>query len=520
MGYPLFRISCGLVPKALCHSDFMDGEAVECMGVSKTRGAAFLMKEYLEYLNRGDFGKLMSWGTGWEQTQSENRIQNLITIPGRACDRNSCYDRIAPWGSYREGKFFPKKYGAWIQILNILREEAMIEEEQKCELQRWLLRYPSHHPYIENNIEWLEFPEKGGGKNLKACPYALKAALSMGMEERREFPAFETPMLMNLELTTRCPLRCPQCYCSLEGGKDLPLETAKYWIDEAAVNRVQQINLSGGETMCYPHLFPLMDYIAERGMKCNVALSGYGFDKAVLEKMCQSGVNTICISLNGPTEEINQWSRDGFSLAVDALALLREAHFPGTEINWVMHRTNADSFPQMVALAEEYGVRGLVVMVFKPDAENQRNSIPSKEQMRKTADFIRNYKGPVELEAEDCFSQMRALLGQRFFGNRNRGLGRGCGAGSDGVSVTVDGRLTPCRHLEVPEDCDSLKAYWEQSPFLSDIRKAQEHKKEPCAGCRYERYCLPCLAVNWKQKKELSFGEENCPLREREEIKE
>ena len=100
-----------------------------------------------------------------------------------------------------------------------------------------------------------------------------------------------------------------------------------------------------------------------------------------------------------------------------------------------MHRTNGDSFPQMAALAEEYQVRGLVVMVFKSDAENQRNSIPSKEQMQKTAGFIRNYKGPVELEAEDCFSQMRALMGQRFFGNRNRGLGRGCGAGSDGVSV-------------------------------------------------------------------------------------
>lgn len=478
-----------------------------------------MMKEYLEYLHRGDFGKLMSWGTGWEQLKGENRIQNLVKIPGKACDRNFCYGRISSWGSIREGRFIPKKHGTkdWLDLFAILEEEHVIGEEQKSELQRWILRYPSHHPYIENGIEWLEFPEKGEGEHPDACPYGLKAVLSMGTEERRKFPAFETPMLMNLELTTRCPLRCPQCYCSLEGGKDLSLEQAKYWIDEAARNQVQQVNLSGGETMCYSHLFPLMNYIRERRMKCNVALSGYGFDKAVLEEMRRSGVNAICISLNGPTEEINKWSRDGFSLAMDALALLREFRFERTEINWVMHRTNADSFPRMVTLAEEYRVRGLVVMVFKPDAENQRNSIPSKEQLRRTADFIRNYKGPVRLEAEDCFSQMRALLGQRFFGNVNRGLGRGCGAGSDGVSVTVDGRLTPCRHLEVTEDFDSLKAYWEQSSFLSQIREAQEHKKEPCTGCRYEPYCLPCLAVNWKQKGELSFGEESCPIQERGE---
>ncbi len=51
-----------------------------------------------------------------------------------------------------------------------------------------------------------------------------------------------------------------------------------------------------------------------------------------------------------------------------------------------MHRTNGDSFPQMAALTEEYQVRGLVVMVFKSDAENQRNSIPSKELSHESAD--------------------------------------------------------------------------------------------------------------------------------------
>lgn len=470
------------------------------------------MEEYLKYLHRGDFKKLLSFGTGWQQLPDKRKIQNLLRFPSKVYDKSFCYNRLSAWGDFREGKFFPKKCSTkdWLIILRILKEEHAINEEQRSELQRWMLRYPSHHPYIENGIEWL---------NLNFNSYSLEAALSMGLEEQRDFPAFETPMLMNLELTTRCPLRCPQCYCSLEGGRDLSLKQAKYWIEEAAKNRIQQINLSGGETMCYPHLFPLMNDINEKGMKCNVALSGYGFHKTILENMCRIGIHDICISLNGPTEEINRQSRDGFSLALNALSLLRDFQFPRTQINWVMHHTNADFFPQMVTLAEEYQVQELVLMVFKPDAENQRKSIPSKEQLRKTADFIRNYKGPVKLVAEDCFSQMRALLGQRFFGNINRGLGRGCGAGRDGVSVTVDGKLTPCRHLEVAEDFDSLKSYWEQSSFLEQIRKTPEHKKEPCLSCQYEKYCLPCLAVNWKQKGELSIGETTCTLHEREEIK-
>lgn len=483
------------------------------------------MKDYLEYLSRGDFEKLLSFGTGWERLPDGNKIRNLVRLPGGAYKKSACrhkiYDKLSPWGTVREGIFIPKKRGTkdWLGIFEILGKEGALGEEEKRELERWVLRYPSHHPYIENGIDWLDFSEIEEGEPSDAGVSGLKAALSMGTEERRDFPAFETPMLMNLELTTRCPLRCPQCYCSLEGGKDLPLETAKFWVDEAAKNRVCQINLSGGETMCYPHLFPLIRYIKERGMKSNVALSGYGLDETALEKLVESGVNDICISLNGPTEEINRRSRDGFSLAINALELLCKHHFPRTDINWVMHRTNADTLPRMAALAKKYRARGLVVMVFKPDAENQRNSIPSKEQLKRTADFIRRYKGPVKLEAEDCFSQMRALVGRRFSGNDNRGLGRGCGAGRDGVSVTVDGKLTPCRHLEAAEDFDTLKDYWEQSPFLARIRKTAEHKKEPCAGCRYEKYCLPCLAVNWKQKGELSIGEETCTLHEREEIK-
>lgn len=474
------------------------------------------MKEYFDYLDRKNYGERLSWRKEWKKLQDQEGIWNLVRFSGRKCDKKLCQNRLSVWGTFQEGRFFPKRCHTkdWIAILQILKEEQALKEEEWEALKDWICRYPSHHPYIENAMEWLSFYEEDPEHS------SIEVALSMRKEKRREFPAYDTPMLMNLELTTRCPLRCPQCYCSLEGGRDLSIEQAKYWVEQAALNGVQQINLSGGETMCYPDLFLLMAYIREMGMKSNVALSGYNFDKEVLEKMCQNGVNDICISLNGPTEEINRWSRDGFSLAMSALEILKDFQFPRTTINWVMHRNNADSLPQMTELAEKYNVRELVVMVFKPDSQNQRKSVPTKEQLLKTARFMKDYRGPVELVAEDCFSQMRMLLGRSFIGNRNRGLGRGCGAGRDGVSVTVDGKLTPCRHLEVPEDFSSLKEYWENSLFLKEIRKVEDQKQEPCKNCQYEKYCLPCLAVNWKQKGKIFIGEETCKLHEREERKE
>jgi hypothetical protein len=51
------------------------------------------------------------------------------------------------------------------------------------------------------------------------------------------------PWQMNLELTTKCPLHCPQCYVYLNNGREMPLETALYWIRDAAEAGVQHVNL-------------------------------------------------------------------------------------------------------------------------------------------------------------------------------------------------------------------------------------------------------------------------------------
>ena len=62
-------------------------------------------------------------------------------------------------------------------------------------------------------------------------------------------------------MTSRCPLRCPQRYCDLNQGKDLPVEKALSWIDQAARSGVQTVNLSGGETRASSRPVP-----ADRGM--------------------------------------------------------------------------------------------------------------------------------------------------------------------------------------------------------------------------------------------------------------
>ena len=402
-----------------------------------------------------------------------------------------------------------KEVRRWISYLV---QEGMCLPSKERDICRWIDRYPAHTPFMLNDISHFKFPFDGE-RLLTAKAYLRQGSRILN----KEFNAYDTPVLMNLELTTKCPLRCPQCYCELEGGKEMKLETAVYYLEEAAACHVQNVNLSGGETMCYSHLTELVAKCHELGMCANIAVSGYGITKDKLTELIDAGVGGIFVSLNGSTEEINRKTRDGYELAIHTLILLKELGYEKTVLNWVMHSYNADDFPEYVKLAETYRVSKIAVMAFKPDASHQLISFPSREQMEKVAAFIKGYRGPVHLEAEECFSQMRALVGRSFLMNKNTGISRGCGAGRDGFSIDVDGRLTPCRHLDFPESNLSIRDYWENSSFVRTLRRVEEQKEEPCSACEYQRNCLPCMAVSVKLHYRIGMGMAECPLGEKRE---
>ena len=318
-----------------------------------------------------------------------------------------------------------------------------------------------------------------------------------------EMPALHTrsarylkrPLQMNLELTGECPLHCPQCYVEADPSRRMPLETALHHIREAAACGVRDVNLSGGETLCYPGLEELIRACTSYGLVSAAALSGALADEAALRGLLDAGVSQIYISLNGSTREINQKTRDGYEAAVRTLGLLASLRERGilsaqTGINWVMHRTNAEDFSSMIRLAEDCRVDQLVVMGLKPDAAGHLEGFPSREQMTAVARQIRSYAGPLKIGVESCFSPLRALVGESLF----------------------TGAYTPCRHILLPERYPSLDAYWNDSAVLQKLRTAEDHRCPPCTGCRLQAYCLPCMEIGEKLGDSLLAGFPGCPL--------
>ena len=316
---------------------------------------------------------------------------------------------------------------------------------------------------------------------------------------------------INFELTTECPLQCPQCYCTLNTGKDLDKNRAIECIKQAAKYGIAQINLSGGETLCYPYLYEIISCASLYGIDTNVALSGIGFDIDVYNELITAGVTGIYVSMNGASSEINEKSRRGFKCAVSAIRLLHELGYKRTTINWVMQSSNADDFDNMIRFAENNGVAQIVVMALKPNSKNELINLPSRKQMISVSNTIVRYNGPVKIRIESCFSPMLALSCDSFLvGNTNTGLSKGCTAALSSINLNVDGLFSPCRHLNYPEKWDDMNDYWENSKVLQQIRQVESNKKEPCMSCKYSDYCRHCLAINDTIQGKIYIGNSNC----------
>ena len=289
---------------------------------------------------------------------------------------------------------------------------------------------------------------------------------------------------INLELTSLCPFRCPSCYVSSdeEGGvRELALSKGLYWIEEAARAGIRYVNLSGGETLCYPHLDELIRACADHGMHASVSLSGALATEERLRTLIEAGVKGIFVSLNGSTEEINAVSREGYREALRTIEYLQDKKNILSGINFVLHKSNAHDLPAMLALCEEKNVQALVILQTKPDAKGCLTDVPDEAQLRKVAAQIVAYNGPVAIVADHCYYELREYLPEAGLHDA-AGSGCGCGAGQTQICVNAQGSLTPCRHLDIPEEWLTIREYLECSPHLREIREhvAAEPSWRPC----------------------------------------
>jgi PqqA peptide cyclase len=293
---------------------------------------------------------------------------------------------------------------------------------------------------------------------------------------------------MLCELTYRCNLQCPYCYNPLalkEYRDELSTEEWSRVLDEAADLGVVQAHFSGGEPTLRRDLVELVRAAARARLYTNLITQGTFLDDALLDELLENGLDHIQISVQAPTaalaDRIAGAAVHERKLEVLARVLARDV---ALTLNCVLHRENHDSIENVIALAENLGVRRLElanVQFYGWAYRNRAALMPTLEQ-------VRTAEAAVSAARERLRGSMEiTYVLPDYFGEFPKPCMNGWG--TEFLTVTPNGYVLPCPaassistlRFENARD-RSLRDIWERSDSFQRYR-GTSWMPDPCRSC-------------------------------------
>ena len=98
-----------------------------------------------------------------------------------------------------------------------------------------------------------------------------------------------SPQIVNIELTTICPWKCPQCYKKIKGIEEKNFEWSRLQelLVEAKTVGVRKILFSGGEPLFYPWIKEAIKLVKKLEMELYISTGGVEIQDELYDIMTQ-----------------------------------------------------------------------------------------------------------------------------------------------------------------------------------------------------------------------------------------
>src|SRR5271165_3774074 len=258
----------------------------------------------------------------------------------------------------------------------------------------------------------------------------LHANPSQGNPNHTDHGTPNKPRLIFWELTKGCNLRCIHCRASateLSSPNDLTTETAKAIIDQIAEVSTPILVLSGGEPLFRSDIFELARYGTEKGLRVALATNGTLVTKQVAQKIVDSGVRRVAISLDGAdalTHDTFRGIPGAFDAAITGFRNLKDLGM-SVQINTTIARHNAHQLPQVLELAKSIGADALHTFLLVPvgcgvDIAAEQMVPPEEYERMLNWFYDQSLDGGIELKAT-CAPHYFRVVRQRRAADRMAG---------------------------------------------------------------------------------------------------
>ncbi len=334
------------------------------------------------------------------------------------------------------------------------------------------------------------------------------------MKKQQEKPSAEwQPRLVAWEVTRSCNLNCIHCRAASGRGPYIgELDTSKCLEILSEIREVGSpiVILTGGEPLMREDIFTLAQSGTDLGLRMVMATNGTLLDPGTVERMKQSGIQRVSISLDAATAKGHDRFRQvpgAFDMAVRGAGFLKEGGLE-FQINTTVTRHNKDELPGIMNMVSELGAVAHHLFLLVPtgrarEMANQEIEAGEYEKVLKWLCHMRE-QTPLHLKAT-CAPHYYRILRQEA---RSRGLEvtyethgldavtRGCLGGTSFCFISHDGIVQPCGYLDVP--CGDLKELpfgdiWKSSEVFAKLRDFKSYKGK-CGRCEYLNVCGGCRA--------------------------
>jgi radical SAM protein with 4Fe4S-binding SPASM domain len=273
---------------------------------------------------------------------------------------------------------------------------------------------------------------------------------------------------------------------------------------------------SGGEPLCRDDIFDLIGYAKSLGIIAALATNGTLIDESTAQKIADSGIVRVAVSLDGPTAGVHNNLRrqnGSFEKAIDGIKHLRHKEVP-FQINITLTKNNAEQLKDVYELAGSLGAAALHVFMLVPVGCGQ---LLAKTDMLSPQEYEQKLLEISELDSRDqlqvkvtCGPHYERVLRQQglhqsrvktghpgsFVPGRSRynGSSRGCLAGLGVLFVGHQADVFPCGYL--PVKCGNileknLTEIWYHSEDLARMRDSNSLEGK-CGLCSYKQVCGGC----------------------------
>ncbi len=306
--------------------------------------------------------------------------------------------------------------------------------------------------------------------------------------------------ILQWHLSENCNLKCLHCY--QEEHKPLCISYNKLeHIYKEFINLIDKlnmnghINITGGEPLCNPHLYKVLDLIKkDNRVSFSILTNGTLIDDKTALKLKKYNPYYVQVSLEGD-KKMNDYIRGKGTykqIAKGIKALKKAGIF--TSISFTSNHLNYKELPKVIKYAKRLKVDNVWSDRYIPLGGSMDKDLTlSKEETSKYLDIMNEERIKLGKNKRTHLSMNRAL---QF--TRTNNYAYGCTCGDTLLTIMENGDIVPCRRMPIKVGnalIDNLYDVYKNNEILKDLRK--KTIPEDCKTCDHAERCrggLKCLS--------------------------